>query len=79
MSGQDFPYEDTRAPVRELIARFGPERLMWGSDFPWVTQKCGYKNAWNIVDDGYLSEEERKWVMGGTFLSMFPELAPKEA
>lgn len=80
MSGQDFPYQDTKAPIRELIARFGPERLMWGSDFPWVTEKCGYTKAWNIMeDDFFMSEEEKKWVMGGTFLSLFPELAPKEA
>lgn len=80
MSGQDFPYQDTKAPIREIIARFGPERLMWGSDFPWVTEKCGYTKAWNIMeDDFFMSEEEKKWVMGGTFLSLFPELAPKEA
>lgn len=79
VSSQDFPYEDTRAPIRELIVRFGPERLMWGSDFPWVTQKCGYSKAWGILEEGFLSEEEMQWIMGGTFLSLFPDLAPKEA
>lgn len=74
VSGKDFPYSDTKQPVRELITRFGPERLMWGSDFPWVTEKCGYSKAWNIVEDEFLSSQEREWIMGKTFLSLFPEL-----
>ena len=74
VSAEEFPYNDTKQPMRELIARFGPERLMWGSDFPWVTEKCGYVKAWNIVDDNFLSAEEREWIMGKTFLSLFPDL-----
>jgi predicted TIM-barrel fold metal-dependent hydrolase len=40
VSQQDFPYSDTKACVRNLLQAFGPQRLMWGSDFPWVTKKC---------------------------------------
>lgn len=29
----------------EALARFGPERLMWGSDFPVVCAREGYANA----------------------------------
>lgn len=61
--------------MRELITRFGPERLMWGSDFPWVTEKCGYVKAWNILETDFLSADEHEWIMGKTFLSLFPVLA----
>jgi predicted TIM-barrel fold metal-dependent hydrolase len=75
VSGDEFPYPDTRGPLRELISTFGPQRLLWGSDFPWVSEQCGYKNAWNVLEDEFLSEEEREWIMGKTFLSLFPGLA----
>jgi L-fuconolactonase len=77
ISGEDFPYRDTRQPMRELISRFGPQRIMWGTDFPWVTEKCGYVKAWNVLENEseYLSAEEREWIMGKTFLSLFPGLA----
>lgn len=76
VSAEAYPYSDTRGPIRELISKFGPERLMWGSDFPWVTEKCGYVKAWNIIaeDDEFLSATEREWIMGKTFLSLFPGL-----
>jgi predicted TIM-barrel fold metal-dependent hydrolase len=63
--------------MRELISRFGPQRIMWGTDFPWVTEKCGYVKAWNVLENEseFLSAEEREWIMGKTFLSLFPGLA----
>jgi predicted TIM-barrel fold metal-dependent hydrolase len=72
ISEQDYPYRDTHACVRKLVDTFGARRLMYGSDFPWVTEKCGYVNAWNVLPDGLLSEEEEAWIMGGTLASLFP-------
>ena len=33
------------AELYEVVERFGPERLMWGSDFPVVCSREGYGNA----------------------------------
>lgn len=73
VSSQDHPYADTHVCVRKVIDAFGPERVMWGSDFPWVTEKCGYSKAWRILPDGFLSPEEREWVSGRTLASLFPD------
>jgi predicted TIM-barrel fold metal-dependent hydrolase len=72
ISSQEYPYEDTHACIRLLISAFGAQRLMWGSDFPWVTEKCGYTKAWDILPDTCLSDEEASWIMGGTISTLLP-------
>lgn len=41
VSTQPYPYPDAMAGLRLLVDTFGPQRVMWGTDFPWVTDKCG--------------------------------------
>jgi hypothetical protein len=41
VSGQPYPYADVATGLRRLVDVFGPQRVMWGSDFPWVTEQCG--------------------------------------
>ena len=36
-SARDFPYADMHDHVRWLIDTFGRERVIWGSDFPNVS------------------------------------------
>ena len=31
--------------VKQLVEAFGADRLMWGSDFPFVVEQCGYTKA----------------------------------
>jgi hypothetical protein len=67
------PYADAAHAVRLLVDTFGVERVMWGSDWPWVTEHCGYEGAWGLVDDWgkaadgqvVFSEVERAWLLGG--------------
>ena len=73
ISSQDYPYQDTHTCVRKLLDAFGAQRVMWGSDFPWVTDKCGYSKAWDVLPQGFLSDDELRWVSGGTLASLFPD------
>jgi predicted TIM-barrel fold metal-dependent hydrolase len=41
VSSQPYPYVDAMAGVAALVEAFGPHRVMWGSDAPWVFEKCG--------------------------------------
>ena len=41
VSQQPYPYEDAAAALRVLVDAFGARRVMWGTDWPWVTEKCG--------------------------------------
>lgn len=53
-------FDYTEALLAEALARFGPERLLWGSDFPHVLLKGGYAAARR------LSERLPEAARGGT-------------
>mmetsp|Transcript_25210 Transcript_25210/g.44968 ORF Transcript_25210/g.44968 Transcript_25210/m.44968 type:complete len:95 (-) Transcript_25210:33-317(-) len=80
VSSDPYPYMDSRPMLRRLIDHFGAERLLWGTDFPWITAECGYTKAWSILEDGdalaggppLLSAEEKSMIMGGNLASLFP-------
>jgi L-fuconolactonase len=61
----DWTVEDLRPYVDHLLDCFGPERLMWGSDWPVVDLAGGFERwrdaAWSLVPDA-----TRGAVFGGT-------------
>ena len=78
-SQEDWPYEDLKAWHERLLSRFGADRLMWATDFPWILKNPGYDKLVGVIDALLpdLSEEERADIMGGTakrFLR-FPDLS----
>jgi L-fucono-1,5-lactonase len=59
---------DLRPYADHLVRAFGPERLMWGSDWPVVNLAGGYE-AWCAATDHLiegLADEDRDAVLGGT-------------
>ena len=63
--------------VADLATRFGPERLMWGSDYSQTHDRpYGELVEWGRAATAKLSDEQREWVLGGTALKLWPELAP---
>jgi L-fuconolactonase len=61
-------------PFMELAYEaFGPSRMMWGSDFPPVAGREGYRNAlrWTMEHIPFRSDAEKEAVFGGTALSLF--------
>ena len=45
---------------------------MWGSDFPPVAGREGYRNSLRaVVEDPDLSAEEIEWIAGRTALTVF--------
>ena len=58
----------------EVYDAFGPDRMMWGSDFPPVASREGYTNALMLCRDEFASrpEEARAKIFGNTALSVFP-------
>ncbi|MFH1566679.1 MAG: amidohydrolase family protein [Gemmatimonadota bacterium] len=67
-SGQPWPYPDLAAWHRRLLAAFGPGRLMWATDFPWITADPGYDRLVTVLDRllPELTAEDRAAIMGGT-------------
>lgn len=62
-SAEGFPYRDMHDHVRWLLDQFGRERVIWGSDFPNVSDTATYKDSlrWlEHVDE--LSDADREWL-----------------
>jgi L-fuconolactonase len=66
-AGPDWSPETLRPVVEHLLATFGPERLIFGSDWPVVTLRASYaqwfKTAEAFLTD--LTEAQRAAVFGG--------------
>jgi L-fuconolactonase len=65
-AGADWTIETLRPVVAHLLASFGPDRLIWGSDWPVVMLRADYsrwfETALELLSD--LSETDRAAIMG---------------
>ncbi len=66
-SAEPYPYADVAAVTRQIAERFGTQRLLWASDFPWIVEDPGYRACLELVEHHLpgLSEHERAGVLGG--------------
>ncbi|MFB9809386.1 amidohydrolase family protein [Haladaptatus pallidirubidus] len=46
-----WPYDDIHDYVRNLVEWFGPERLMLGSDYPWMDDWASYEECLSWVEE----------------------------
>ncbi|MBI2908550.1 MAG: amidohydrolase [Chloroflexi bacterium] len=56
--------------IKMAVEAFGPQRLMYGSNFPPVSHKEGYRVALHALMDylSYLSQDGLQWIFGQTAL-----------
>jgi predicted TIM-barrel fold metal-dependent hydrolase len=68
LSEEQYPYRDAQAQVKRLYDGFGPQRLMWGTDWPLIENYCGYAKAVALARDEwkFLNDEDRSWMMSRT-------------
>jgi predicted TIM-barrel fold metal-dependent hydrolase len=52
--------------ISRIVRNHGPERILWGSDFPWQTQREGLEGVARLG----LSEEERAAMLGGNLMRL---------
>lgn len=72
---EPFPFHEPIPPYLErAYEAFGPERMMWGSDYPPVSGREGYRNALRLTLDRFAdkSAADRALIFGGTALRLFP-------
>ena len=60
---------------RPVVDRFGPHRLMWGSNFP-STHDRSLKEQVDLAREqlSFLTAEEQRWIFGETALGLWPTL-----
>ncbi len=69
----DFPFVEARGHFRQVYDRFGPDRLMWGSDMPNVERYCTYRQSLSYVLDycDFLSSEDKEKIFRSNTLGLF--------
>jgi L-fuconolactonase len=74
LSKEKYPYKDTHDQVKRVYDKFGPKRLMWGTDWPGVEKYCGYAKALALYRDEltFFTAEDRRWLLGDTALKLWP-------
>ena len=64
-----FPFRDMHPILLRLIEAYGPERCMWGSDFPcelWLRGKATYQTHLSLFTEALgLSESDRRAILEG--------------
>ncbi|MGA1996051.1 MAG: amidohydrolase family protein [Bryobacteraceae bacterium] len=74
LSRQAYPWLDAQEHVRRLHAAFGPERLMWATDWPIIEAKSTYDKALTVVRDDmkFLDAEDKRWMLSKTIERVWP-------
>ena len=68
ISRQPYPWLDAQENVKGLYAAFGPQRLMWGTDWPVHEKWTTYAKTLSVVRDEmkFLNDEDKSWILSKT-------------
>ena len=70
-SDEGWPYRDLWGYVRRLVEWFGPERVMLGSDYPWMDAWATYEACLSWVEEvDVLSARDRRYLRGDAFAAV---------
>lgn len=73
---EEYPFPRAQRIVEVAVETVGPERIIWGSDFPGILpEDVTYKQCLNLVRNHctFLSEEERAMILGGNILKLLAQ------
>ncbi len=72
-SNEEFPYADLFGWVHRLIESYSSDRLMWGTDFPFIVEQTGYRRGWEIADriEPAIGPGLDEKILGGTCEELF--------
>ena len=63
---QEYPYTGLQGMVRELCAAFGPDRLIWGSDYPVSRRHMTYRQCLSFATrHGPFTDADLPAILGG--------------
>jgi L-fuconolactonase len=64
-STQPYPFKNLDAPIRTVLAAFGPRRAFWGGDLTRVPN-ASYRQIVTHFTEAldFLAPDEREWIMG---------------
>ena len=74
LSKEGFPFRDTFPLVQTLYDAFGPQRLMWGTDWPVSHRHASYAQTLAVVRDAmtFLNRDDKRWLLSKTIERVWP-------
>ena len=74
ISRQPYPWLDAQEYVKRLYDAFGPQRLMWATDWPIVEGVSTYARALSVVRDDmkFLNADDKSWILSKTIERVWP-------
>jgi len=74
VSKEGFPFRDTFPMVQALYDAFGPQRLMWGTDWPVSKRHASYAQTLSVVRDAmtFLNRDDKRWILSKTPERVWP-------
>lgn len=74
LSQQAYPYPDAAQQVKQVFDAFGPQRLMWGTDWPICLDKLSYAEAVALYRDQmtWLSPQDHQQILYKTVQDIWP-------
>jgi predicted TIM-barrel fold metal-dependent hydrolase len=74
ISKQPYPWLDAQQYVKRLHQAFGPQRLMWATDWPIVEGVSTYTRALTVVRDEmrFLNGDDLRWMLSKTVEKVWP-------
>ena len=74
LSKQAYPWLDSQRLARRLYDAFGPQRLMWATDWPIVENVATYEQALTVVRDDmkFLNDDDKSWILNKTIQRVWP-------
>jgi L-fuconolactonase len=75
LSHGKYPWLDSQELIRRLHGEFGPERLMWATDWPIIENSgAAYHQALTLVRDDmpFLNETDKSWMLSKTIERVWP-------
>lgn len=74
LSKQPYPWLDAQEHVKRLYHVYGPQRLMWATDWPLVENDTTYAKALSVVRDEmkFLNPGDLRWILSQTIERVWP-------
>jgi predicted TIM-barrel fold metal-dependent hydrolase len=74
LSRQPYPWTDAQQYAKRVYDAFGPQRIMWATDWPIVENVSTYARALSVVRDEmkFLNTEDKQWVLNKTIQRVWP-------
>ena len=68
------PYLDLGPLIKRVYDAFGPQRLMWATDWPIIEDRATYTQALRVVRDdmSFLNADDRQWMLSRTIERVWP-------